>query len=244
MEFGDYVIYVDEAGDHGPASADFPVFVLAFCIFRKRQYCAEVLRDVHSFKFKYLGHDAVVLHEREIRKSQPPFDFLLEASVRGHFLEDLNALIRSAPFTLIAVVVDKRRHLVGANPYSAALDLGLVNVTKYLRSVDEQRLTHVVVESRGKKEDAALAAAFDQFCSPAGTLDGCNLELQFAAKTLNHSGMQLADMVARPIGRHVMNPSQSNRAYELLRSKFWGGPDGANGLILVGMTQANGPRPG
>jgi hypothetical protein len=28
---------------------------------------------------------------------------------------------------------------------------------------------------------------------------------------------QLADLVARPIGRHVMNATQSNRAFDVLR---------------------------
>lgn len=53
----------------------------------------------------------------------------------------------------------------------------------------------------------------------------------FAAKALNHSGMQLADMVARPIGRHILDPAQPNRAYEIVRCKLWGAPD-ANGLGL------------
>lgn len=36
--FGDFIVYVDESGDHGLArmDPDYPVFVLAFCIFEKR----------------------------------------------------------------------------------------------------------------------------------------------------------------------------------------------------------------
>jgi hypothetical protein len=86
-------------------------------------------------------------------------------------------------------------------------------------------MSHVVVESRGKNEDADLMAAFNEFCSPAGSLNGCNLDLVFASKAHNHSGMQLADMVARPIGRHVIDPvGQVNRAYEVLARKFWNAP--------------------
>jgi len=35
--FSDYIIYVDESGDHGLERIDpeFPIFVLAFCIIRK-----------------------------------------------------------------------------------------------------------------------------------------------------------------------------------------------------------------
>ena len=38
--FSDYVVYVDESGDHGLKSMDktYPIFVLAFCVFNKQQY--------------------------------------------------------------------------------------------------------------------------------------------------------------------------------------------------------------
>jgi hypothetical protein len=45
-EFSDYVVYVDESGDHGLASIDpeFPVFVLAFCVFEKSHYINSLFR--------------------------------------------------------------------------------------------------------------------------------------------------------------------------------------------------------
>jgi hypothetical protein len=38
--FSDYVVYVDESGDHSLVNidADYPVFVLALCVFHKRHY--------------------------------------------------------------------------------------------------------------------------------------------------------------------------------------------------------------
>lgn len=222
--FGEYVVYVDEAGDHGPISSEFPLFVLAFCVFRKADYGHTVLPAVHELKFRYFGHDAVVLHERDIRKQQGAFGILRNHEIRSEFMNDLTTLITDAPFTLIAVVVDKREHSIDQNPYNVALDIGLVHVTRFLRASGERLLTHVVVESRGKREDAELGMAFAALSSPAGTLAGCNLDLVFASKAHNHSGMQLADMVARPIGRHVLNPEQNNRAYEVLARKFWNSP--------------------
>lgn len=39
-EFGDYIVFVDESGDHNLeiVNPEYPVFVLAFCIFRKADY--------------------------------------------------------------------------------------------------------------------------------------------------------------------------------------------------------------
>ncbi len=39
-------------------------------------------------------------------------------------------------------------------------------------------------------------------------------------KRCNSAGLQLADLVARPIGRKIMDPGQPNRAYDILRHKF------------------------
>jgi hypothetical protein len=64
MNFSDYVIYVDESGDHSLASidADYPLFVLSFCIFRKADYMNVVVPKLQDFKFRWFGHDLVILH--------------------------------------------------------------------------------------------------------------------------------------------------------------------------------------
>ena len=40
MNFSDYIVYVDESGDHSltKINRQNPVFVLAFCIFEKRAF--------------------------------------------------------------------------------------------------------------------------------------------------------------------------------------------------------------
>ena len=66
--FSKLIVYVDESGDHGPVSAEFPVFVLAFCIFDKHEYANTVTSYMHRLKFKHFGHDAVVMHEELLAK--------------------------------------------------------------------------------------------------------------------------------------------------------------------------------
>ena len=77
MRYSDYIIYADESGDPNPASVDanYPVFVLNFCVFRKDHYAGSVLPAVAAFKFAHFGHDAVVLHEQDIYRGKAPFDF-------------------------------------------------------------------------------------------------------------------------------------------------------------------------
>jgi len=68
--FSDYLVFVDESGDHNLIHIDpqFPVFVLLFAVIHKDAYVNQVCPDLQRFKFEFWGHDEVVLHEHEIRK--------------------------------------------------------------------------------------------------------------------------------------------------------------------------------
>jgi hypothetical protein len=96
--FGDYIVYVDESGDHALQTMDrqYPIFVLAFCVFEKERLAGELVPAMMRFKFAHFGHDQVVLQEHEIRKSKGPFRILLNTARRDAFYSDLNALMAVA----------------------------------------------------------------------------------------------------------------------------------------------------
>ncbi|MCM5617185.1 DUF3800 domain-containing protein, partial [Xanthomonas hortorum] len=58
-QYSNYIVYVDESGDHGLETLDpnYPVFVLAFCVFHKGHYAQRVVPAIESFKFRHFGHD-------------------------------------------------------------------------------------------------------------------------------------------------------------------------------------------
>jgi hypothetical protein len=72
---------------------DYPVFVLALCVFHKRHYAEKIIPAVEKLKFNYFGHDSVVLHEHEIRKQKGDFAFLSHKPTRDEFIERLAALV-------------------------------------------------------------------------------------------------------------------------------------------------------
>jgi len=237
--FSDYVVYVDESGDHSLASidADYPVFVLALCVFHKRHYSEKIIPAVEKLKFNYFGHDSVVLHENEIRKQKGDFAFLSHWPTRTVFMERLSSIMEASNFILIACVVDKHRirrtEGMTTNPYHVALGVCLEALHGFLTEKSQQHLaTHVVVECRGKKEDAELELEFRRIC------DGNNVanrqlpfDIVFADKKTNLTGLQLADLVARPIGVNYLRPTQQNQAFDLLTRKFYcdGGRAGVGG---------------
>ena len=229
--FSDYIVYADESGDHALAAVDrnYPIFVLAFCLFRKQDYLRDLGR-VTELKFKHVGHDQFVLHEREIRRQSDAFGFLRgDAARRASFMDDLTELIDGAAFSLAAVVIDKRRlhGRVDDNPYHIALRLGLEELELQLeRAGCSGGALHVVFERRGEKEDDELELEFRRLCDrpePGGA--GRPFEFALGHKRGNSTGLQLADLVARPVGLHVLRPEQPNRTWHVLRKKMRAGAD-------------------
>ena len=233
--FSDYVVYVDESGDHSLTSidADYPVFVLALCAFHKRHYSEKIIAAVEKLKFNYFGHDSVVLHEHEIRKQKGAFSFLSQRKVRDEFMASLSSIMEASNFVLIACVVDKQRlsknEGASSNPYHIALGLCLEALGGFLTEKGQQHLkTHVIFECRGRKEDAELELEFRRIGDLGdASANQALLEIVFANKQTNLTGLQLADLVARPIGLSYLRPKQPNQAFELLKRKFYceGGRD-------------------
>lgn len=228
--FSDYVVYVDESGDHSLDSidADYPVFVLAFGIFHKRHYAEKIVSAIEKFKFNYFGHDLIVLHEHEIRKKKGVFAVLNDRSLNRDFLEDLSQIMQRSNFILVSAVIDKYK-LKAANifteennPYHLALGFCLEGLYDFLAEKNQlDKKTHILVECRGKKEDKALELEFRRM------VDGNNrknipmpFDIVFVNKQANSTGLQLADLVARPIGINYLRPNQSNQAFDILKKKF------------------------
>ncbi len=228
--FSDYVVYVDESGDHSLVNidADYPVFVLALCVFHKRHYSEKIIPAVEKLKFNYFGHNSVVLHEHEIRKQKGDFAFLSHLPTRNEFVGRLSSIMEASNFILIACVVDKARlsrRSEGAmtNPYHIALGICLDALYSFLAEKNQHQLqTHVVVECRGKKEDSELELEFRRICDGDNTGNRhLPFDIVFADKKTNLAGLQLADLVARPVGLNYIRPKQVNQAIEVLKHKFY-----------------------
>ncbi len=146
---------------------------------------------------------------------------------KQQFITELNGIIEASNFILISCVINKARLRSKSgqtsNPYNVALGFCLETLYELMQEKSQDNLrTHVIVECRGKKEDDELELEFRRIC------DGENywniqlpFDVVFADKRVNSVGLQLADLVARPIGLSVLRPEQENRAFNLLKRKFF-----------------------
>lgn len=228
-QFSEFVIYADESGDHSLEHIDriYPVFVLCLCVFRKKNYVQRIVPRIQNLKFKWFGHDAVILHEREIRKREPPFEFLNKQELHEAFTSELNSILAGARISIVASVIDKRRlkdeYLFHENPYHIALSFCIENAFQFLqRAGENDRVTHFIFERRGTKEDRELELEFRRVTDGQNALRKkfANFEIKFVDKKANSAGMQLADLTARPIGLRIVRPKQSNRAFDIIERKL------------------------
>ena len=223
----EYLVFVDESGSPTMGNIDqqYPLFVLAFLLIKKSDYAQVVCPAVSTFKLKHFGHDQVILHEREIRKDTGAFKFLKTPQIKQAFLDELTDLIAAMPVCACFVVIDKAKHQAKyktpAHPYHLGLQFGLERVLGFLEMKCQLHSAHVIVECRGKNEDDELELEFRRLCdAPPFTTSKVKLEVVFADKKSNAAGLQLADLMARPIGMSVLKPGQPNRAVEVIRRKL------------------------
>lgn len=230
---GEYIVFVDESGDHSLDSIDpnYPIFALSFCIMRKDVYINTLTQRVRALKFDTFGHDLVILHEHDIRKKTGAFA-RLGKNAREDFMSALDAIIRAVPFHLLAVVIDKRKlnakYIRPEHPYHLAMKFGLERLHGFLKSQNQgYAVTHLVCEARGRREDAALELEFRRICDHANFRgQKMPFDIVLTDKRANNEGLQIADLMARPIGLSVLWPDQPNRAMDALHSKWLRSPQG------------------
>lgn len=228
LEYSDYIVYVDESGDHSLDSINprYPLFVLAFCVFQKEQYTQKVIPALSSLKISIFGHDLIVLHEQEIRKRTGAFK-QLSFQRRENVMQALSNLMAETEVVLIPIIIDKcSLKQQGPDPthvYHLAMRLGLEKLYQFLQRYEQHSgLTHVIFEARGRCEDVSLELEFQRICDGHNSLQHkLPFEVVIADKKTNSVGLQIADLAARPIGLSILRPDQPNRAFTILKDKIY-----------------------
>ena len=91
----------------------------------------------------------------------------------------------------------------------------------------EDCFIHAIVEKRGKKEDKALKNYYEQLLERgtywvhASRMQDRMESLEFRWKSEDVIGLQIADLVAYPLTRHVLNPEEVNYAYDIIKQNIY-----------------------
>jgi len=228
-----YLIFVDESGDHqlNNYPKEFPMFVLSFVIISKDEYCDHLLSKFSRLKLKYFPDVSTIFHEREIRKAEKRFSFLTNADTRKSFQADLSALMTDIDYKVVAVAINKNekvnRDMLTDDLYELGVKYGLTKIEDFLKSKNDFNYTTVTFESRAysiesyRQEDDKLYKYFKETAHE-------NFGIEIHIKSAGGLGLQFADLIARPIGIHVLRPEQPNRAWDIIKWKIY-----KEGLVVL-----------
>jgi hypothetical protein len=118
--------------------------------FLNETYLTALVPRFNRLKFKFWGSDNIVLHERDLRKSEKIRDPAvrskyerLKDSRRQAFMEELTQIMRNAQFRCFCVIIDKpkvpSRHK-SFDHYHISLSRGFRQIENFLKVHDPDEL--------------------------------------------------------------------------------------------------------
>lgn len=189
--------------------------------------------DLRDLKMRIFNQRNLSLHLYSIKKIRPPFGRLKDRRMRTQFWSEMIRLMRTWDYSVIACAIDKpklrRLHRDRAwNPYYYALEVLLERFTFHLEESDTTG--QMIVESRRPDLDQEFLRTVNNFMQN-GTrfVDSHRLtrrikDVQLHPKTANIAGLQLADFLMSPIGRHEIG-KPDNVGWQIAEEKFRRHPD-------------------
>lgn len=230
-----HTFYVDETGDHSLASINshYPIFVLGGVVVDTHYHDNVISGDLDDLKIRIFGQRNIPLHLYSIKKIRPPFGRLKDRRIRNQFWSEMIELMRTWDYSVIACAIDKpelRRVYRGRawNPYYYALEVLLERFTFYLEEKDTTG--QMIVESRRPDLNREFLRTVNTFMQD-GTrfveshrLSQRIKQVRLHPKTANIAGLQLADFLMSPIGRHEIGKPDS-AGWKIAEQKFRRHPD-------------------
>ena len=240
------VLFLDESGDHNLAVIDrnYPLFVLGGVILDKDYAEGPLAEAFDGFKRRMFGRTDIVLHTADIVRNRNGFEKLEDVQFRNQFYEGLNSLVTELDFTVVACAIRKNDHF--RHYGTAAIDLYRLSLHTlaelFCDKIGAVRNGGVIVaESRDATLDQDLEYTWSSlrrrgagFSHAEMIRDRIN-SLTLCAKKENIAGLQLADLVVSPIGRHILGKPDKDD-WLIVEQKLWRGPGGdINGYGLVSL---------
>ncbi|NWF89567.1 MAG: DUF3800 domain-containing protein [Ignavibacteriaceae bacterium] len=229
-----YYLFLDESGDHGLSNVDdnFPIFVLSGILINQNDLAA-LEQLMLQIKNQFWSNKKVILHSRDIRKCEKEFVVLFDDKIKKEFYGQINNLISNSNYEIISSAIDKNKYIkrygrLSDDVYEIALSF---IIERSIFSLDDKKESdkrlNIIIERRGKKEDNKLSDHFQRlysrgtgYVSPA-RLKAYQINITFEAKSSDIAGLQLADLIAYPIARHVLDPNRANPAFDIFTTKFY-----------------------
>ena len=230
-----YYLYIDECGDQNleSFSPTFPIFTLCGILVADDKV-EQLNQQVKDLKKQFWGDKNIILHSRDIRKCQKGFEILFDLNIKQHFYEAINHILaQNNVYVIVSCSIMKEPYIrqfgklndVYGQSLSFVIERAIFCVDNKVPE-GEGRI-HSIVERRGKREDKALLGYYLQLLEK-GTywVDALRMKdrmesFEFKWKSDDVIGLQIADLIAYPLTRHVLNPNQVNLAFDVIEPNIF-----------------------
>lgn len=248
------VMYLDESGDHNlqVIDRDYPIFVLGGVILESPQAEHEMQQKLDALKRELFGNSQIILHTSDITRNRRGFERLQESEFRKEFYARINQFMAESQFMITACAIRKCPHTHSLNPIKTDAYLRSLSVLTglFANEITASKSQGIIIaERRGNQLDNQLITAWEQFLTQQGATQfsapnwTSKINLQLRSKRENLAGLQLADLVVGPIGRHLIgkSPKDDFRIIErkLLRNEK--GQSDGHGIVII--DENEGPTP-
>ena len=230
------ILFLDESGDHNLTVIDsnYPVFVLGGVIVDEDYADGPLGEAFDDFKGRVFGRTDIVLHTADIVRNRNGFEGLKDAGFRRRFYNELNDLMQKLPYEVMACVIRKKDYFerYGSNaidPYRLGLRVMVESLCNAVGSGTGRGA--IIMEKRGEALDQDVEDTWRILRTRGSRYTEADViretigPLELRDKKENIAGLQLADLVLTPIGRHMLGKPDKDD-WQIVSQKFRRGPAG------------------
>lgn len=226
-------MFLDESGDHGLKKIDenFPIFLLCGILISEENY-KTIRVKINKIKEHFWKNKEVIFHSRDIRKCNNEFQILFDLQIKKRFYEAINDLISNNNYHIISSSISKLAFIkkygkLENDVYEIALSFVLERAVFCLDGLKNCDDLEIIIEKRGKKEDLKLAKHIQKI-TQVGTyyvsserIRKLGFKTKFSWKKENINGLQLADLIAYPTARYILNPKGVHLSFDVFKKNFY-----------------------
>ncbi|HZS01028.1 MAG TPA: DUF3800 domain-containing protein [Chloroflexota bacterium] len=236
------LVFIDECGNHTSRDRHFPYFCVTAAVIAAADYPA-VEAAWRQWRRDWLVQPERATHEPTLRSGKLRYA-LQPGRAEAEAEASLEALLDSLPFTLVAAVLDHdafasmyhgRRvdEFLPRDTYLMCFTFVLERVVHLLYHGLGDHMGLVRADQRGRREDALLQREFQRL-KTEGTLFVADTwfryqlgpHMEFLGRQADEVGLQIADLLARPIAERYADPTVNPTRWAVARRKLYAGGPG------------------
>jgi len=229
-----YTLFIDECGDPNLEKFDrtFPLFTL--CGILVPQHKLHWLeKEVKYLKQELWNTEDIIFHSREIRNCSKGFVNLLEENTKKRFYTRINEILGADDvYVIVCCCILKEpfidRFNTGEDVYGLSLKYLIERAIFHIDDCTGGKAKlRIIVEKRNKNQNQALLKYYNGLrvtgtkWITADRLTDRIKSFAFQDKKDNVIGLQVADLIAYPISRQVLNPERPNPAFDIIAKNIY-----------------------